>query len=54
MRDDLCSGTLGFSHNLGWEMGIGTSLQDPLFNIRIVSVCVKGPFHMHARRILRC
>ena len=28
---DLCSGTMGFSHNLGWEMGIGSPLQDPLF-----------------------
>ena len=26
---DLCSGTMGFSHNLGWEMGIGSPLQDP-------------------------
>ena len=28
---DLCSGTMGFSKNLGWEMGIGSPLQDPLY-----------------------
>ncbi len=26
---DLCSGTMGFSQNLGWEMGIGSPLQGP-------------------------
>ncbi len=27
LSDDLCSGTMGFSQNLGWEMGIGSPLQ---------------------------
>ena len=31
-RWDLCSGTLGFSWNLGWEMGIGTPLSGPSLN----------------------
>ena len=30
---DLCSETMGFSKNLGWEMGIGSPFQDPLVNI---------------------
>ena len=31
-RRDLCSGTMGFSQNLGWEMGIRYPLQDPHLN----------------------
>ena len=30
---DLCSETMGFSKNLGWEMGIGSPFQDPLVNM---------------------
>ena len=26
-RQDLCSGTMGFSQNVGWEMGLGSPLQ---------------------------
>ena len=33
LRRDLWSGTMGFSQSLGWEMGIGSPLQDPLKTI---------------------
>ena len=43
---DLCTLTLGFSQNLGWEMGIKNALQDPvhaLFSerrcINLINVC---------------
>ena len=34
---DLCSGTMGFSQNLGWEMGIGYPLQS------VWKVCIAQP-----------
>ncbi len=41
-RWDLCSGTMGFSQNFGWEMGIGSPLQGP--HIKLVdSITVLKP-----------
>ena len=43
---------MGFSQNLGWEMGIGSPLQDPLENSLSLILYIQGLIFPAARPIL--